>query len=212
MVGQGSVTVEPNLALLELGVEARAGTVSEARGQAAAAMTLVVEALERLGVAESDIQTRAFNIFPLYDYVEETYEEGRHTNRQVLAGYRVVNRASVKVRDIGRVGDAIDAAAEAGGDATRINGVRFTVEDTQPYMARLREQAVTDALAKAGHYATLAGVSLGRLVRLREAGGPAPASEGFADARFAEAAAFDSAPSTVASGVGVAPVWLTPFG
>ena len=64
VVGQGSVSVEPDLALLDLGVEAQAGTVGEARAEAAAALTALVGALERLGVAASDIQTRAFNVLP----------------------------------------------------------------------------------------------------------------------------------------------------
>ena len=89
----------------------------------------------------------------------------------MLAGYRVINLAVVKVRDLGWVGEAIGAAAEAGGDAVRINSIRFTVEDTGPYMAQLRELAVTDALVKAEHFAALAGVPLGRLVGLYEAGG-----------------------------------------
>ena len=199
VTGRGSVTVEPDLALLELGVEARAGTVREARAQAAEAMTRVVEALKLLGIADTDIQTRAFSIFPLYDYLEETDEEGRRKGREVLAGYRVANQASVKVRDTGRLGETVDAAAQAGGDATRINNVRFTVEDTGPYLERLRELAVEDALAKAGHYATLAGIGLGPLVRLQEAGSPFPASEGFVSVRLATEA-FDSAPTPVAGG------------
>ena len=200
VTGRGSVTVEPDLALLELGVEARAETVKEARAQAAEAMTQIVEALKRLGIADTDIQTRAFSIFPLYDYLEETDEEGRRKGREVLAGYRVANQATVKVRDTGRVGEAIDAAAQAGGDATRINNVRFTVEDTGPYLARLRELAVEDALTKAGHYATLADVTLGPLMRLQEAGSPFPASERFASVRLEAEAAFDSAPTPVAGG------------
>lgn len=200
VTGRGSVTVEPDLALLELGVEARAETVKEARAQAAGAMTQIVEALGRLGIADTDIQTRSFSIFPLYDYLEETDEEGRRKGREVLAGYRVANQATVKVRDTSLVGEAIDAAAQAGGDATRVNNVRFTVEDTGPYLARLRELAVEDALTKAGHYATLAGVRLGPLVRLQEAGSPFPASDRFASVRLEAEAAFDSAPTPVAGG------------
>ena len=60
--GQGRVTAAPDLAILNLGVEAFAGTVAEARGEAAVAMTQVLEALRSAGIAERDIQTRFFNI------------------------------------------------------------------------------------------------------------------------------------------------------
>lgn len=178
VTGEGAVTVAPDLALLELGVEAQAGTITAARAEAATAMTRIVEALTGLGVAETDIQTRSFRISPRYDYVEETDEEGRRQGREILVGYRVTNLAAVKVRDIDRVGEAIDAAAQAGGDATRIRGVSFTVEDTQPYMAQLRERAFADALAKARHYAALAGVGLGKLTFLQEIASPPPAPQG----------------------------------
>ena len=203
VVGRGSVSVEPDLALLELGVETRAGTVAVARADAATVMARIVAALARLGVAGTDIQTRSFNIFPLYDhYVEEIGEEGRRTEKRVLTGYRVVNLAAVKVRDLARVGDTIDAAARAGGDAIRIDGVRFTVEDTGPYLAQLRELAIADALAKAEHYAALAGVSLGGLVLLRETASPPPVPRDFAEAALNQAsgAHHDSSPSPVSVG------------
>ena len=185
VIGEGSVMVEPDLALLKLGVEARAGTVAVAREQAAEAMAAVVAAVGRLGVADLDVQTSSFNIRSLYDYVEETDESGRHTGREVLSGYRVSNLASVKVRDLERVGEMIDAAAEAGGNLVRINGVRFTVEDMEPFTAALREDAVADALAKAEHFASLAGVSLGKLVRIHEAGSsPLPSGQDFPAAAF----------------------------
>lgn len=63
VAGRGSGSVEPDLALLELGVETQAGTVTVARADAAAAMTRVVAALTRLRIAGTDIQTRSFNIF-----------------------------------------------------------------------------------------------------------------------------------------------------
>lgn len=190
VAGRGSVSVEPDLALLELGVETQAGTVTVARADAAAAMTRVVAALTRLGIAGTDIQTRSFNIFPRYDYVEEIDEEGQRTGKQVLTGYQVVNPAAVKVRDLDRVGAAIDAAARAGSDATRIHVVRFTVEDTGPYLAQLRELAVADALAKAEHYAALADVSLGRLVLLQETASPPPPRD-LAETAFDTAATLD---------------------
>ena len=120
----------------------------------------------------------------------------------MLAGYRVSNLASVKVRDLELVGETIDAAADAGGDAVRINGVRFTLEDTEPFTATLREDAVTDALAKAEHFASLAGVSLGKLVRIHEAGGPLPAGQDIAETGYDQPAAADSAfsPSPIGGG------------
>jgi uncharacterized protein YggE len=171
--GQGSITLEPDLAVLSLGVEATGATVAEARNGAAAAMDAVVRALKARGVADKDLQTTSFNIYPQYDYIE-VVEDGIRRGKQVLRGYTVSNSASVKIRDLGNIGPIIDDAAEAGGDAVRNNGIGFTVENPKPFEAQLREAATKDALAKAQQYASLAGVSLGKLVYIAELGGASP--------------------------------------
>ena len=91
-----------------------------------------------------------------------------------------------------------DYVANAGGDATRINGISFTVEDPQPFMVDLREAAVGDALAKAQQFASLTGVGVGHLVFITELGGGAPIVQAFAEDRsFAMAAA---GPTSVSGG------------
>ena len=136
VTGEGTIALEPDLALLNLGVEATAGTVAEARGEAASAMDAIVAALKAQGVEDRDIQTRFFNISPRYEY-QEVLEEGFRRGKQVLVGYVVNNSASVKIRDLDSVGRVIDEVADAGGDVTRINGISFTVDDTKPFMVTL---------------------------------------------------------------------------
>ena len=165
--GEGRVSVEPDLAIVNIGVEAQAETVAEARADAAGAMSSVVAAVKGRGLSDADIQTTSFNIWPQYQY-EEIERDGRRVNRQVLVGYTVSNSAAIKVRDLGTIGPIIDEVAEAGGDFTRINGVSFTVEDTKPFMDDLREAAFEEAEAKASQLANLAGVELGQAMFISE--------------------------------------------
>ena len=72
VTGRGEATSAPDLAILNLGIEALADTVSEARDQAATAMEGAVAALRANGIAERDIQTRFFNISPKYTSREVT--------------------------------------------------------------------------------------------------------------------------------------------
>ena len=196
--GRGTVSLEPDLAVVNVGVETQARTVAEARDQAARAMDAIVAAVRARGLTERDVQTRSFNIFPQYDYQEIT-ELGRRTSRRVLVGYMVNNTAAIKIRALDAVGDIIDEVANAGGDATRINGVQFTVEDPAPFLVDLRAAAVNDALAKAQHFASLTGVSLGRLVFIGESGGRTPiVQQDFGIERAFAAAA--PAPATSISG------------
>src|SRR5690606_8055842 len=68
--GEGSVSVRPDVAIVDLGVEVNAATVAEARAQAADAMTAIQDALSAQGVEEADIRTQYFNIYPQYSYPE----------------------------------------------------------------------------------------------------------------------------------------------
>ena len=167
--GEGKVTIDPELAVLDLGVEVTMETVAIARDEAATAMEAVMTALKSNGVEEKDIQTRNFDIRPRYEW-QEVVENGTRSSRDVLVGYRVSNRLTAKVRDLDEVSTVIDAVITAGGDAIRFRDLTFTVEDTSPLLGQLREDAVNDAKTKARHFADLAGVTLGRPVYHGRAG------------------------------------------
>ena len=194
VTGRGSVSLEPDLSVVNIGVEATASTVAEARGLAATAMDAIIQAVKAHGLEDKDVQTLSFNIFPRYEFPEIT-EGGIRTRKQTLVGYTVNNTASIKIRDLTTVGEIIDDVAEAGGDATRINGISFTVEDTEPFMVGLREKAVQDALAKAQHFAQLTGVSVGALAYIAEIGSGGPVVQQFAaEGAFRVAAAAPVSP------------------
>ena len=197
--GQGTVSLEPDLALLNIGVESMKRTVAEARDEASRAMDAILKILSAKGVADRDIQTRSFNISPRYEF-REVIDEGFRTNRQVLVGYQVSNTVAIKIRDLDATGDIIDDVVAAGGDVLRINGISFTVDNPKPFMTELREAAVKDALAKAEHFAQLTSVALGRLVFISESGGAIPQARSFDTRSFAIAEAAPAFQSTSISG------------
>lgn len=161
VTGTGKVTVVPDIAILTLGVEAQASTVMEAQGDAATAMTEVMAVLTANGVAEKDIQTRWYSISPVTKWIDD-YRE------QITIGYRVTNTVTAKVRDIDKTGTIIDAITAAGGDLTRVQGISFTVDDTDAYYDEAREKAILDAMAKAEQMASVANVALGKPIYISE--------------------------------------------
>jgi len=171
--GHSRIDVEPDLAILMLGVEARELTVAEARDAAAEAMTAVREALAGLGVADDDIVTTSFSISPQTVWVEVKDAIGTHGEPRIT-GYIVSNSLRVKIRNLDDVGNVVDSSAEAGGNLIRINSISFTVDDASAYAEQLRQFASADARAKAELYAAAMGVQLGPLVYLNEAGSSAP--------------------------------------
>jgi uncharacterized protein YggE len=161
VTGQGEAMAVPDLALLSLGIEAQAGTVSEAQAQATEAMGKVMEALKDNGVAEKDIQTQRFSIYPITKWIRDEEEEE-------IIGYRVTNMVLAKIREVDEAGAIIDAVAQAGGDYTRIQDISFTVDDPTPYYEEARTKALEDAENKAEQLADLAGVRLGKPTYISE--------------------------------------------
>ena len=165
VTGEGKVKVVPDVAILNLGVEAQATTVAEAQRQAAEAMDAVIAELDKNGVAKKDIKTQHYSIYPVRRWERD---------REILIGYRVTNMVTAKIRKVDDTGIIIDAVAEAGGDHIRINGISFTVDDPTDYYEEAREKAMADAEAKAKQLASLGGVNLGKLIYISEGGGYVP--------------------------------------
>ena len=197
VTGTGSMNLAPDITLVMLGVEATFPSVTEARNEAATAMEAVVSAVKANGLTDEDIQTTSFNIWPQYDR-QEIMTNGVRSTVRVLSGYTVSNDVVIKVRNLDAVGTIIDAVVDAGGDAARINGIDFSIEDPGAYTTDLREDAVNAAIENAKHFAALTGVTLGKLVYVTEVSDE-PVVQGIAESRaFALPAA--AAPTTGISG------------
>jgi uncharacterized protein len=159
--GQGKVTVTPDIGTLTVGVSAQSPTVAAAQSQAAAAMDKIIAALAGNGVARNDIKTQYFS-------VQQTTRYDNSTQKSIVTGYQVSNIVTAKIRTIDKIGTVIDAAAAAGGDLTRVNGLNFSVDQPEKYYAQTRELAVKDAKTRADQLASLAGATLGRPTYISE--------------------------------------------
>jgi uncharacterized protein YggE len=175
--GTASTSVKPDVALVSLGIEASATTVADARAKAATAMEALTKAVKGKGVADADIQTQSFNIYPQYGTVATPVAPAGtpvKPNVPEIVGYTVNNQVQIKVRNIDSVSDVLDAAIAGGGNAIRVNGFQFTIEDPDKYLARAREQAVQNAKARAEVLAKAAGVKVGAPRSIAESGSVVP--------------------------------------
>ncbi len=181
--GLGSVFGEPDVAILTLGVEAQADSVGEARSNAAEAMDAMIASLKDAGVEDSDIQTSRFSVQPRYNFRE---------GEQELIGFFVENLVTVKIRDIDQTGELIDDVVEAGGDLTRVQNLRFTIDDPEELQQEARRLAMENAKSKAETLAEAGGVELGAPRSISENVTRSP----IALDRFAYASLEDSGAST----------------
>ena len=163
--GEGKVTVTPDVANIQLGIQVQAKTVADAQSQASKAMSDVMAALTANGVAQKDIQTQYYNI-------QQTTTWDNNKQEQIVTGYQVNNVVNVKVRgvdtDVTKAGKVIDAVALAGGDLTRVNSIQFTVDDPTIYYDQARDKAMADAKDTATQLAKLSGVTLGKPISISE--------------------------------------------
>jgi uncharacterized protein len=159
--GQGKISVDPDISTLTLGVAAQSSSVADAQSQAASAMTKLVSSLTGNGLSKNDIKTQYFSIQQLTRY-------DNNTQQSVVTGYQVSNVVTAKIRALDKVGAIIDAAAAAGGNLTRVNGLDFSVEQPDKYYSQVRQLAVNDAKTKAQQLAGLAAVTLGKVSYLSE--------------------------------------------
>ena len=160
-----SVEAEPDIVTVGAGVTTQARTAVEAMRLNATAMTAVVDRIKQLGVAERDIQTTGINLGAMYDYNQQT-------QRQVFRGYQASNRVSVKLRQIDRTGEVLDALVAAG--ATDLSGPDWSIDDDTAARAQARRQAMETARAQGLEYARAAGYSDIRVLEISETIAPQP--------------------------------------
>ena len=149
----------PDVAQVGAGVITRAATAQEAMRQNAQAMERLVKRIRELGVKSEDIQTSNFNLSPNYNYNQQTGE-------QVFVGYDVNNQVSVKLRDLKRAGEVLDALVSAG--ANNIYGPNFTLENDVAAKGEARGKAFQSGKRMAEEYARMAGYTGVRLLEVSE--------------------------------------------
>ena len=164
--GRGEVVGTPDTLEVAIGISVGSPTVSDATDVAARRATELIDALVGLGVTEADIRTSNYSIYPEYSHPENQAPR--------ITGYRVDNALHVRIRDLDRAGQILDAATASAGDEARINGLSFVLEDNDALLVAARAGAWEDAKAKAEQLAQLAGVTLGTPLTISESVGGTP--------------------------------------
>jgi uncharacterized protein YggE len=179
--GSGKVFLTPDIAYITIGVHTEGATATEAVSDNNEQTQAVISALQSAGIAEKDMQTNNFSIYPQQQYDDQ----GKPTGE---VRYSVDNSVMVTVRNIDTIGDVLDTVVTAGANA--INGIQFDVENKTAALTEARKAAVADARTKAQELAEAAGVELGDVQSISEytSGGPQPMYDMRAAAPAAEMA------------------------
>ena len=159
--GNASVAVKPDQVEISIGVVSEADTAKAAAAANAAETTKVLEQLKKAAGPSAEIRTLNYNVYPRYRHDEQ----GREPQ---IVGYTVSNMLHVKLKEIEKASELIDAATQTG--ANQIHGIQFTLGDEQAARNQALQKATKEALASAAAIATAVGAKLGKVRSVEEQG------------------------------------------
>ncbi len=133
---QAESSANPDVATLEFGVLARAETAAAAARQNAERMQTVLAAVRRLIDAQAILGTGTYAL-------RTEFAPSRDGSDPRIVGYAASNIVRLETKDMGRIGDIVDAAIAAG--ANQVQRIGFGLTDP----AQARQSALREAVSKA---------------------------------------------------------------
>lgn len=164
--GTGTGTAVPDIALISFSVTERGATVAEAQEKSTAKTDAALAAVEGLSIAEKDVKTTSYNVYPQYESIAPCYNGMCETRNPKIIGYEVSQSVEVKIRDTAKAGDVLQALG--GLNVQNISGPNFTVDEVDGVRGVAREEAIENAKEKAKALASQLGVRLGKVVSFSE--------------------------------------------
>ena len=156
-MGEATLHRAPDRAFITAAVETRAANPRDAQRQNSETMTAVLAKLTAAKITKDAIRTSGYNVQQEFDYVN---------GKQVRRGFLARNSIEVRVEDVSRLGELLDAVVQSG--ATNVEGVRFDLSDRDAAEREALRLAVADARARADAAASGAGRTIDRIIRIDE--------------------------------------------
>ena len=158
VTGDGEVIGVPDIAKVQLGYSVEKKTVAAAQADNTEKMNAVIKKLkDDFKVDAKDIKTINYSIYAQYDWNKGT---------QIFRGYEVSQNLEIKLREMGKVSQILDAAGGLG--LNQIGSLTFEVDDEETLKQEARIKAIEAAKTKAEDLAKVAGVKLGRIISFSE--------------------------------------------
>jgi len=195
VVGAGQVQGTPDTLTVDASMESVAPDATAAMNQTNDQQQAVIDALVDAGIDREDLTTTEADLQPQY----------APENNAIIA-YRATNSINVTIRDLDLASEAIGLIVSTGGDSARINSISYSIEDDSQLVRDARTRAFKDAKDRAGQYANLSGLDLGKVLSISESGGAMPPQPKSAP-RAAMEAAVPLEPGTQTVSFSVTVVW-----
>jgi len=160
LTGNGSVSIQPDMANISLSISYLAPTTRESKDKVDRSLKQVFSILRQERV-EEDIKTTSLNYNTEYDYVN---------NKRVKVGQRVVQSIQVTIHNLAQSGEKLSTILDkiVSVNNVELQSIDFGLEKTEDLYKESRALAFGKAKEKAEQYASLAGRRLGKVLVITE--------------------------------------------
>ena len=158
---EGETLRRPDLMEIEAGVVTTGSSAREALRANSALAERLIAAVRSAGIEARDVRTAALSVQP-----RVKGDEDDEAARPRILGYVARNSLTLRLRDLARAPEVIDALFAAG--ANQVEGPRFALADPKPALAEARRDAVAEARAEAETYAEAMNMRIVRVLNVSE--------------------------------------------
>ncbi len=158
--GDSTVQAQPDTAIVAISVVTQNKSALEAQQENATRTDAVIRAVKAAAGANAEVKTSGYNVQP-----QRIYREGQ---QPTITGYEVRNSVTVTLSELNKVGNVLDAAAQAG--SNEVAGIMFTLRQDRQARDRALNEATREAMSKAQVIAVALGGRVVRIVEVQEEG------------------------------------------
>lgn len=138
LTGGAVLKMMPDQALVSAQINLLDKTAKKARDRADEVVNALFKNLAAVGLTDKDVRADS-----IYLYEEYAWEK----DKRVSKGFRASRSVTVTVNDLTRLSETMDLIMKSG--FNNVSGIHYRVRDSKAVKAKVREEAVKDALTKA---------------------------------------------------------------
>ncbi len=155
---EGKVSIKPDVAIINAGVEVKAKTAEEAQKQSDVKMNGLIAYLKSQGIDEKNLKTSNYSLYPEYFYPQN--------EKPVIVGFISRQDVEIKIVDLKKTSLTVGNLTNKG--VNIINSISFQIDEPGKYQAEARADAIKKARVEAEKIANNLGVKLGKVVDYNE--------------------------------------------
>jgi uncharacterized protein len=171
----GQAMAAPDVARITFTVMHTSPTVAEAQEKTTVQANEAIAYVKSEGVADKDVKTLAYNIYPQYSYPNPC-QPGTvcpaYTGTPKITGYQVSQTIQVTVRDLDKTGPLLGGLGSKG--VQNLDGPSLGLDDPTAGYNAARADAIAKAKSQAQVLADQLGVRLGKIINFNESSGGYP--------------------------------------